>query len=340
MKGLRVVAKLALAILILIGLQGGGGSEARASHPGVAVWRPYHWPVRPFDRQHPVQAVFGDPRTDYHLQPFGRTAPNRKGAHSFHNGVDISARAGTPVYPVVSGRVVVATANKIVVRTYDGRSFQYYHLDRAVHRGQIVIAQRTILGRVNAKRLHVHLAEIHAEWNGLWRVHNPLDPGHLTPYRDRTKPTALGLYIDNGGGPRPLVAAHLGARDALVVAAVDPPAQPLPDAYSGLPQIPALIEWRLFHGGTHTGWKVAADFRLTQPPPRSFWHIYAPGTYQNNPVFDHRLFSATPGRYLFRIGLDATRLHKGTYRLQVRITDIRHNASTTSWPLQIAGSRR
>lgn len=339
MKGLRVAAKLSLAILIVIGLEAGGGA-ARASHPGVPVWRPYSWPVRPFDRQHPVQAVFGDPRTVYNLQSFGLTGPNRKGSHSFHNGVDISAKAGTPVYPVVSGRVVVAIASKIVVHTDDGRSFQYYHLDCAVHRGQIAVAQRTILGRVNGKRLHVHLAEIDPQWNGLSRVHNPLDPGHLTPYRDRTKPTAVGLYIDNGAGPRLLVAAHLGARDALVVAAVDPPAQPLPDAYSGLPQVPTLIQWRLFHGATHTAWKVAADFRLTQPPRRGFWHIYAPGTYQNNPVFEHRLFPATSGRYLFRLGLDATRLHSGSYRLQVRITDIRRNSSTASWPLQIAGSRR
>jgi len=325
MKGLRVAARLSLAILFVIGLQA-GGSEARAYHP--QAWRPYHWPVRPFDSQHPVQGVFGDPRTVYTLQPFGRTGPNRKGAHSFHNGIDISAKAGTPVYPVVSGRVVVATPNEIVVHTDDGRSFQYYHLDQAVHRGQIVTAQRTILGKVNAKYLHVHLAEIDGSL-----VHNPLDPGHLTPYRDRKKPTAVGIYIDNGGGPRPLVAAHLGARDTLVVAATDPPAQQLLDPYSGLPQIPALIEWRLFHSGTHTAWKVTADFRLTQPPPRAFWHIYAPGTYQNNPVFEHRLFSATPGRYLFRLGLDATRLHHGSYRLQVRITDISHNSSTASWPL-------
>ena len=324
------VTRLSLAILLVVGLQAGGG-QALAYRPRVSGWQPYHWPVKPFAGQHPIQAVFGDPRTVYPLQPFGRTGPNRAGAHSFHNGVDIAAAAGTPVYPVVSGTVVRARPGQIVVRTGDGRTFQYYHLDSAVHSGQYVVAQRTIIGKVRAKYCHVHLAEIDS-----YRVHNPLAPGHLTPYRDWTKPVAAGLYIDNGGGPRALVAGHVGARDTLVVAATDRPAQPLTGRYSGLPQVPALVEWRLFHGGTSTAWKVAVDFRLTEPPLRGFWHVYAAGTYQNIPVFEHRCYSATPGRYLFRLGLDASRLAAGSYRLEVRVTDIRRNSSVSSWPLRIA----
>jgi len=326
----RLLTRLLLATLLAFVVQAGGG-QALAYRPSTPGWQPYHWPVKPFGTQYPVQGVRGDPRTVYALQPFGRSGPNREGAHSFHNGVDIAADAGTPVYPVVSGRVVTALPGKIVVRTGDGRTFQYYHLDSTVHSGQVVVAKRTVIGKVRTKYLHVHLAEIDG-----FRLHNPLDPGHLAPYRDWTKPRAVGLYIDNGGGPRPLVADHVGARDTLVVGAADPPAQPLIGAYAGLPQVPALVEWRLFHGGTHTPWKVAADFRLTGPPPRAFWHIYAPGTYQNIPVFEHRLFSATPGRYLFRLGLDATHL-AGAYRLQVRVSDIRENSSVSSWPLQVAG---
>ena len=157
-----------------------------------------------------------------------------------------------------------------------------------------------------------------------------------TPYRDWTKPVAAGLYIDNGGGPRALIAGHVGARDTLVVAATDRPAQPLTGRYSGLPQVPALVEWRLFHGGTSTAWRVAVDFRLTEPPQRGFWHVYAAGTYQNIPVFEHRCYSATPGRYLFRLGLDASRLAAGSHRLEVRVTDIRRSSSVSSWPLRIA----
>src|SRR5262249_59724536 len=126
---------------------------------------------RRFAVQHRTQGVLGDPRTVNPLQAFGRTGPNRDGAYSFHNGVDIAAAAGTPVYPVVSGRVVTALPGKIVVRTGDGRTFQYYHLDSNVHSNQLVVAQRTVIGTVRTKYLHVHLAEIDAS-----RVHNPLDP--------------------------------------------------------------------------------------------------------------------------------------------------------------------
>jgi hypothetical protein len=323
---------LFLAVLLIFAVQAGGG-EALANRSAAPAWPPYSWPVKPFGVQHPIQGVFGDPRTVYALQAFGRTGPKLDGAHSFHNGVDISAEAGTPVYPVVSGRVVSALPDEIVVRTGDGRTFQYYHLDSTVNAGARVVAKRTILGTVKAKYRHVHLAEIDG-----YHVHNPLDRGHLTPYRDGTKPISTGLYIANGGDPRPLVDGRLGARDTLAVAAADPPAQLLSGAYSGLPQIPALVEWRLLRGATHTAWKVAADFRLTEPPRSAFWQVYAPGTYQNIPVFERRLFSATPGRYLFRLGLDASRLAAGAYRLEVRVTDIRQNSSVSHWPLQIGES--
>lgn len=330
MRRRRVAARLALATLLVVGLQV-GESKALALQPRAPAWRPYHWPVKPFGSQHPVQAVFGDPRTVYPFQPFGRTGPNRTGAHSFHNGIDIAAPPGTPVYPVVSGRVAHVEANQIVIDTADGRSFQYYHLSwsKAAKTGKYVVAEHTELGWIRVRYGHLHLAEIDNHV-----VHNPLDPGHLTPYRDWKKPVLVGVYINNGGGPRPLLAAHVGAHDTLVVAATDPPAQQLLGPYSGLPQVPALIQWRLFHGGTHTDWKVATDFRHTQPPPHDFWNIYTAGTYQNIPVFEHRLFPATPGRYLVRLGLNPARL-KGSYQLQVRVADISHNSSTASWPLRI-----
>jgi hypothetical protein len=323
MRRFRVAARLALVTLLVVGLQV-GGSQALAYHP--PVWRSYHWPVKPFASQHPVQAVLGDPRTVYPLQPFGRSGPNRAGTHSFHNGIDIVASPGTPVYPVVSGRVAHVKPNEIIIDTADGRSFQYWHLSwsKAAKTGKYVVAEHTELGWIRVRYSHLHLTEIDGS-----KVHNPLDPGHLTPYHDRMKPVIVGLYINNGGGPRPLVAAHLGARDTLVVAATDPSSR------SGLPQVPALIEWRLIHGSTFPAWKTAADFRHTAPPPRGFWDTYTAGTYQNNPVFERRLFSATPGRYLFRLGLDARHLAPGSHRIQVRVTDISQNRCTASWPLRI-----
>src|SRR5262249_28243472 len=133
------VKRLLLAILVALGLLAGGG-RALAFQPRATGWQPYHWPVKPFASQHPGQAALGERRPVYPLQPFGRTGPNRAGAHSFHNGVDVSAPAGTPVYPVASGTVVRARPGQIVVRTGDGRSFQYYHLDREVVAGARVVA--------------------------------------------------------------------------------------------------------------------------------------------------------------------------------------------------------
>ena len=144
---------------------------------------------------HPVRAAFGDPRTLAENEPFGMTGPwFRPGAHSFHNGIDIAARPGTAVYPVVSsGCVVTRGRNEIIVLTHDGRSFQYEHLKRVVHQGQLVVAQWTVLGWIQPEPCHVHLAEI-----DYGRVQNPLAPGHLEPYRDKTRPRATALYIDNG----------------------------------------------------------------------------------------------------------------------------------------------
>ena len=52
----------------------------------------YPWPLKPFDRAHPVRAYFNDPRI---------AARSR----SFHFGIDISAPNGTAVYAVRPGVV-------------------------------------------------------------------------------------------------------------------------------------------------------------------------------------------------------------------------------------------
>jgi len=293
----------------------------------------YHWPVKPFDRQHPIRGGFGDPRTVSPDEPFGLTGPSESGAYSFHNGIDIVAAPGTAVYPVVSGRVVRAISDEISIHTADGRSFQYYHLskDRAIRPGKFVVAYHTVLGWIRTRYGHVHLAEIDGHL-----VHNPLDPGHLEPYHDWTKPAATELYVDDGPVPSPVEGRAVGLRDRLAVDVSDPPAMDVPGEWSGLPQAPALVEWRMFHAGTYSPWHVVVDFRETEPTPREFWSVYAPGSYQNHPVFDHRLFD-NPGRYLYRLNLPND-LQAGLYRLQVQVADVRHNYSTTTWALQTQAS--
>src|SRR5205085_7564798 len=112
--------------------------------PGPAS---YQWPVKPFDRPHPVRGNFGDPRTIF----------RGNGTFSFHNGVDIVAAPWTPVYPVTSGRAPHAGANEIIVGTGATRRFQYWHLLRLVVPGDRVVKGRTILGLVQPLRGHVHL---------------------------------------------------------------------------------------------------------------------------------------------------------------------------------------
>jgi Peptidase family M23 len=321
-------AGLALVFCVQAGAAANPSSDGHSPRTRLT----YHWPVKPFDRQHPIRGAFGDPRIFSRDQPFGRTGPDEIGAHSFHNGVDIVAAPGTPVYPVVSGWVAKAKPDEIVVDTYDGRAFQYYHLSKArdIERGKKVVVDRTVLGWIRHIYSHVHLAEID---NHL--VHNPLDAGHLEPYRDWTRPVATELYVDDGPVPNPLAGRALRPGDLLSVAAYDQPSMDWPGEWSGLPQVPALVEWRLFHDGAHTPWHVLVDLRKTEPPPRDFWSVYAPGTYQNCPVFEHRFFH-NPGRYLFRLNLDPSELQPGLYRLQVQVADIRHNHSSTTWSLRVA----
>ncbi len=146
----------------------------------------YPWPFKPFAKQHPIRGFFGDPRTVYEngVLSGGFDGP---GFFSFHQGVDISAPNGTPIYPVVSGVAHYLGAATLNVDTglWQGneRVFQYFHIVPIVGEGEHVIARQTILGYVQPPYGHVHLTEI----NGTHSV-NPLQKGHLTPYRDRTKP--------------------------------------------------------------------------------------------------------------------------------------------------------
>lgn len=318
-----VLAALSLALLVVPATQVTAASSSSRFT--------YHWPVKPFNQQHPIRAAFGDPRIVSDKRPFGDTGPDHIGGHSFHNGIDIVAAPGAPVYPVVTGWVVRAKPGQIVVHTSDGRSFQYYHLTGApaIRSGKTVVAGRTVLGWIRPDFQHVHLAEIDGSV-----VHNPLDPGHLEPYGDRTRPIATQLYLTDSSVARPL-GRSLGPGNVLAVAATDPPTMPVPAPWDGLPQIPALVEWRLFRGQTGTPWRFAVDFRHTEPPPRLFWDIYGAGTYQNSPTFADRIYHHTPGRYLFRLHIHPDRLQPGPYRLSVRVTDTHGNRSTTKWPLVI-----
>ena len=238
----------------------------------------YHYPVKPFAVQHPVRGSFGDPRTIVR-RPFGNDNPHSSGSFTFHNGVDIAAPTGTRVYPVVSGVARVGSADEVVVGTADGRKFQYFHIHPAVHTGERVTAYRTVLGRILPEWHHVHLSEI-----DVFRVHNPTDPGHLTPYHDRTIPVVEKVDFLTRA-QRPLDPSALQGKIDVVARAADMPPVPVPGAWFGFPLAPAVVSWQLTRRGRGVvvRWTTIADFRHTLPPNRDFWRVYAPGCSRTSP---------------------------------------------------------
>jgi hypothetical protein len=318
------------------GVNNGGGSNQLAVPTGTAItrtWQPafhspcaqpkpgaltYHWPIKPFDQQHPIRGNFGDPRT-ISTSALGDDNQTSTGSFAFHNGVDISAATGTPVYPVVSGTAKIGSADEVTVVTDDFRAFQYFHITPAVRPGQHVIVDRTILGTVQPQWLHVHLSEIDG-----FHIHNPLDPGHLEPYQDHTIPQVAQLRFTNQGNT--LDPGKLHGKVTIAAQATDLPTIPVPGAWLGFPVTPALVAWTLTNaqGKPIIPETIASDFRHTEPPNRGFWNVYAAGTYQNFPVFDHHYYLGQPGQYLFNLTkkpLNTQKLPNGTYHITVNVSD-------------------
>jgi hypothetical protein len=283
----------------------------------------YGWPLKPFDRQHPIRGAFGDPRTVYRLDSFDGAA--QIGSFTFHNGVDIVAGPGTPVYPTVSGIVDVSRPFTVRVRGSQGRSFEYWHIHPQVRLGQHVIARETVLGRVVPAAGHVHLSEFAAG-----RVVNPLAPGHLTPYRDTTPPAVVDTTFAGAFG-RVLGPLALRGRVRIMVAAYDTPPKPLAGRWRNAHLAPTLLRWRIttLSGRPVVPERTAVDFRSELPPERDFWQIYAPDSYQNSPVIGLHDFLGIPGSYLYILTpqpLDTNKLRAGIYLLTVTATDICGNS--------------
>jgi pimeloyl-ACP methyl ester carboxylesterase len=295
----------------------------------------YHWPIKPFDRQHPIRGYFGDPRT-VSSEELGDDRSGSAGSFTFHNGVDIYAPTGTPVYPVVSGTAHVASGDLVTVTTTDGRTFQYFHVASAVSPGQAVIAYRTVLGWVRGRWQHVHLTEIDD-----FRVHNPLDPGHLEPYRDRTVPETTELRFDAADGAA-LAANNLHGSIQIAADIADAQPIPVPGHWLDFPVAPALVRWRLAsRAKTVIHNTTVADFRHVEPGNQDFWHVYAAGTYQNFPDFQHHLYFHRPGHYLFnltQVPLDTRRLANGVYRVSVIAADTCGNRSVLTQSVTIHNS--
>jgi hypothetical protein len=288
----------------------------------------YPWPVKPFDKQHPIRANFGDPRTVFLGSIFddGIAGP---GTFLFHNGIDISAPDGTRVYPVMSGTAHVVSGDEVTVDAGQGRAFQYYHISPQVSDGQHVIASKTVLGRIRRTYGHVHLSEVRGT-----QIWNPLAPGGIAPYRDRTRPTVSDISFREYGTLRQLDPLAVCGKISIVADAHDTPPMKVPGNFADFPISPALVTWTLRRVGAGIVGPpaVAADFRGTLPLPEDFWNIYARGTYQNAPRFGVRQFGLMPGRFLYQLtpptGLETRTLANGVYQVTARASDIKGNTGS------------
>jgi len=297
----------------------------RCRHYAREKLAPYPWPLKPFDRQHPVRGYFGDPRTVF-------TGPD-EGVFSFHSGIDISAYPGNPVYPVVSGTVVRVTRDVIAVSTIDARRFQYIHLEPLVHVGETVIASQTVLGTIRPRWNHVHLTEI----RGSCAV-NPLAKGHLTPYVDDTVPTVRAILFRTPAGKA--ISPHaLDGKVRILADAYDTPPIPSPIPWDSLPVAPERVTWSLATpGGRVIIRNTGADFRWGEPLRAQFCTVYAPGTEQNSATIVGSFHWGKPGRYLYDLTpdlLNTAYLPDGRYRVTVNAIDSAGNKGTRSTEIEV-----
>jgi murein DD-endopeptidase MepM/ murein hydrolase activator NlpD len=287
---------------------------AVAALAGPPAASAYPWPLKPFDRPHPIRGAFGDPR--YHVGVNGEVA-------SFHFGVDIAARDGTRVYSVEPGYVHAYGAS-VTVTARTTREFGYWHIRPVVKTGTWV-HKHQLLGYIRRGWGHVHFAE---SYKGAYK--DPLRRGALTPFVDRAPPVVDSIALVSATGA-PVDVRHVSGVVGVVASAYDVPPLTPAAPWSVARLAPAAIWWQLSGNGVEESVPLA-DFGSGILPNSLYGLVYAPGTYQNKPN--------RPGKYLFwgAQSLDTTALPDGTYQLTVSAEDTRANIGTLTIQVQVANN--
>ena len=285
-------------------------TETRAVAHRRSVRPGYGWPVKPFNRQHPVRAYLNDPRNGH------------GDAKSFHFGIDVAAPTGTAVYAVAEGKAFVTRGRMAVAVRGASHTFGYWHVKPAVRNHQLVRLHQ-LLGYIvdEGSGKHVHLAERDQRGHYL----NPLRPGGMGPYVDRTPPHVASIeFLHNG---REVDAGALTGRVDVIAEIYDTTPLLVPAPWSNMPVTPAVVRWSLSQGSRRIRPErtiINSDHML---PGRLYDAIYAPGTTQN--------WVGAPGHYRFYIarGLKASRPPDGVSLLRIDATDTRGNRTLARVPV-------
>jgi hypothetical protein len=288
-------------------------TQTRTTAHRAEVPASYGWPVKPFNRQHPVRGYLNDPRPSDDAR-----------IKSFHFGIDISAPDGTAVYAVAAGKVFLTRGRSAVAVKGATRTFGYWHIVPVVRNHQQVRLHQ-LLGHVLRGERHVHLAERH----GVDHL-NPLRPGGIGPYVDRTPPSVASIEFLRRGQEQ--TALSLRGRIDVIVEAFDTTPLVVPAPWSNLPVTPARVRWSVSHGSRRViARRTAADLSRTRLARELYDSIYAPGTAKNGP--------GRPGHYRFYLahGLDASRLPAGRSVLRIEASDTRGNLVVAEVEIAKAG---
>lgn len=340
-------ARRRIAVMFLLAAAIGGGALAgrtalpiqtstAATARTARASASYGWPVRPFDRQHPVRGSFGDPRSIFRGAPTVRGLMHSACACSYHQGIDVAAADGTAVYAVRDGVVRTVTPDWVEIDSPGGGAFQYWHIGPSVHVGDRVQARQDVLGHILKGSQHVHLTELS---DG--KPVNPLAPGHIGPYVDQTTPAVGEIsFRSRDTGPE-LLPEYVHGAVELVASASDTPAVPVPGQWNGLPVTPAKLTFRITtfpKGDVVVPDSVAMDVSRTLPATSDMWHTYARGTHMNMVQMGVHRYWYNAGVYLFKLtpGVwDSRRVKDGVYRLTATAWDTAGNHSSASQVFQV-----